>query len=200
MSSLKVLPVVVALLLAGAAATPASAAVIHACAHKNTGALRVVNAPTACNTSEVALSWNTEGPAGPAGATGPAGPKGPAGPAGPQGPGGPGSIPANITALSGALSTNGGVAYQGNTTFQYPANANCVIGTLILSPLGYGIGAVPADGRLLPINQNTPLFSLIGTNFGGNGTTNFALPDLRPLAPKGLQYSICTLGIFPSHI
>ena len=34
-------------------------------------------------------------------------------------------------------------------------------------------------GQLLPINQNTALFSLLGTTYGGNGTTTFALPDLR---------------------
>src|SRR5260221_6370842 len=32
---------------------------------------------------------------------------------------------------------------------------------------------------LLPINQNQALFSLLGTTYGGNGQTNFALPDLR---------------------
>ena len=37
----------------------------------------------------------------------------------------------------------------------------------------------PCDGRLLNISQNTALFSLLGTQFGGNGTTNFALPDMR---------------------
>ncbi|MGO4840387.1 phage tail protein, partial [Rhizobiaceae sp. 2RAB30] len=35
------------------------------------------------------------------------------------------------------------------------------------------------NGQLLPINQNQALFSLLGTNFGGNGQTTFALPDLR---------------------
>jgi microcystin-dependent protein len=37
-------------------------------------------------------------------------------------------------------------------------------------------------GQLLPINQNQPLFSLFGTTYGGNGQTNFALPDLRGVA------------------
>ncbi len=36
-----------------------------------------------------------------------------------------------------------------------------------------------ADGQLLPINQNQALFSLLGTQFGGNGQTNFALPNLQ---------------------
>lgn len=35
------------------------------------------------------------------------------------------------------------------------------------------------DGQLLPISQNTALFSLLGTQFGGDGRTNFALPDMR---------------------
>lgn len=40
-------------------------------------------------------------------------------------------------------------------------------------------------GQILPIQQNTPLFSLIGTTYGGNGTTNFALPDMRGRALVG---------------
>ncbi len=40
-------------------------------------------------------------------------------------------------------------------------------------------GWAQCNGQLLPINQNAALFSLLGTTYGGNGTTNFALPDLR---------------------
>ena len=39
------------------------------------------------------------------------------------------------------------------------------------------------NGQLLPINQNQPLFSLLGTTFGGDGRVNFALPDLRGRVP-----------------
>ena len=39
------------------------------------------------------------------------------------------------------------------------------------------------NGALLPISQNQALFALLGTQFGGNGTTNFALPDLRSRTP-----------------
>jgi microcystin-dependent protein len=39
------------------------------------------------------------------------------------------------------------------------------------------------NGQLLPINQNQPLFSLLGTTFGGDGRVNFALPDLRARVP-----------------
>jgi microcystin-dependent protein len=39
------------------------------------------------------------------------------------------------------------------------------------------------NGQLLPISQNTALFSLLGTTYGGNGKSNFALPDLQGRAP-----------------
>ncbi len=41
----------------------------------------------------------------------------------------------------------------------------------------------PADGQLLAISQNTALFSLYGTMYGGDGRTTFALPDLRGRSP-----------------
>lgn len=46
-------------------------------------------------------------------------------------------------------------------------------------------GYLPADGRLLPIALNTAVFSLMGTTYGGNGQTTFALPDLRGRVPVG---------------
>jgi microcystin-dependent protein len=39
------------------------------------------------------------------------------------------------------------------------------------------------NGQILAISQNTALFSILGTTYGGNGTTNFALPDLRGRVP-----------------
>jgi microcystin-dependent protein len=39
------------------------------------------------------------------------------------------------------------------------------------------------NGQLMPINQNQALFALLGTTYGGNGQTNFALPDLRANVP-----------------
>lgn len=42
---------------------------------------------------------------------------------------------------------------------------------------------IPCDGQLLPIAQNQALFSLLGTTFGGNGQTTFAVPDLRGRVP-----------------
>src|SRR3569832_1153641 len=39
------------------------------------------------------------------------------------------------------------------------------------------------DGQLLPLSQNTALFALVGTTYGGDGKRTFALPDLRGRAP-----------------
>ena len=44
------------------------------------------------------------------------------------------------------------------------------------------------DGQLLPISQNTALFSILGTMYGGDGRTTFALPDLRGRAPLGVGH------------
>ncbi|HVG39644.1 MAG TPA: tail fiber protein [Pyrinomonadaceae bacterium] len=44
-------------------------------------------------------------------------------------------------------------------------------------------GWAMCNGQLLPINQNQPLFSLLGTTYGGDGRVNFALPDLRGRTP-----------------
>jgi len=47
------------------------------------------------------------------------------------------------------------------------------------APKGWAL----CDGQLMPISQNTALFSLLGTTYGGNGTSNFALPNLQGCAP-----------------
>lgn len=47
-------------------------------------------------------------------------------------------------------------------------------------------GWATCSGQLLAIAQNTALFSLLGTTYGGNGQTNFALPDLRGRVPVGM--------------
>jgi microcystin-dependent protein len=47
------------------------------------------------------------------------------------------------------------------------------------APTGWAL----CNGQILPISQNTALFSLLGTNFGGNGTSNFALPNLQGSVP-----------------
>ena len=59
-------------------------------------------------------------------------------------------------------------------------------------------GWVPCEGQLLLITQNQPLFALIGSTFGGDGRTNFALPNLKGKEPvKGMHYCIAVQGTFP---
>ena len=47
------------------------------------------------------------------------------------------------------------------------------------APVGWAL----CNGQILSISQNTALFSLLGTTYGGNGTSNFALPNLQGMAP-----------------
>lgn len=55
-------------------------------------------------------------------------------------------------------------------------------------------------GQLLDIGDNEALFQLIGTTFGGDGMTNFALPNLQGAEPiPGTNYCISLFGIFPSQ-
>lgn len=59
------------------------------------------------------------------------------------------------------------------------------LGMIIIVPYNFAPrGWAFCSGQILPISQNTALFSLIGTTFGGNGQTTFALPDLRGRWPN----------------
>src|SRR5436305_3427852 len=51
--------------------------------------------------------------------------------------------------------------------------------SFVFAPKGWAL----CNGQLLPINQNQPLFALLGTTYGGDGRVNFALPDLRGRVP-----------------
>ena len=57
-------------------------------------------------------------------------------------------------------------------------------------------GWAEAAGQILPINQNTALFSLLGTMYGGDGRTDFGLPDLRGRVPihEGSGPGLSTYG------
>ena len=58
------------------------------------------------------------------------------------------------------------------------------IGEIRMASFGFAArGWALCNGQILPINQNQALFSLLGTTYGGNGQTNFALPDLRGRVP-----------------
>src|SRR3569832_621351 len=75
-----------------------------------------------------------------------------------------------------------------------PFVAEIRIFPFIFAPKGWAW----CDGQLLPLSQNTALFSLLGTTYGGNGKSNFALPDLQGRAPmhpgQGPGLSLHDLG------
>jgi len=95
--------------------------------------------------------------------------------------------------------------------------AEAYIGSILMFGGNFTIrGYAQCDGQLLPIAQNTALFSLIGTIYGGDGRTTFALPDLRGRAPihmghgpglntraigsrGGLETVPLTIAEMPSH-
>jgi microcystin-dependent protein len=62
------------------------------------------------------------------------------------------------------------------------------------APQGWAV----CNGQLLPINQNSALFSLLGTQYGGNGTTTFALPNLQARYP--LHASGSGVGLSPTTV
>lgn len=113
---------------------------------------------------------NIKGDPGPQGEPGPEGPRGPQGPQGVQGPkGDPGEL--------------------------------CTIGDVWLTASVYALprGAAVANGALVSTNTNPALYSLIGTAYGGDGMTTFALPDLRGAVPHpSMRYVICIQGIYPN--
>lgn len=76
------------------------------------------------------------------------------------------------------------------------------------APKGWAL----CNGQFLPINQNQALFSLLGTTFGGNGQTTFALPNLQARAPMhvgsghtlgesaGEEAHTVTIAELPTHV
>jgi Phage Tail Collar Domain/Collagen triple helix repeat (20 copies) len=193
------------------ATIPDGSGVYTACMLKNVGTIRLIdpslpasNLISHCTSLESKITFDQQGPPGPIGANGPAGSAGPAGPAGPQGlqgdkgdtgaqgpqgPAGPKGDPGPPVA---GLGSNTGGAAQGS-------GAECTLGQVLLTADTSVAVGMPANGRLLPINQNQALFSLLGNTYGGDGIQTFALPDLRSVTPNNMTYSICVSGIYPSR-
>jgi len=68
-------------------------------------------------------------------------------------------------------------------------SAQPYVGEIQLFPFSFApSGWAQCNGQLLPINTNQALFSLLGTTYGGNGVTNFALPDMRGRTPMGKAF------------
>jgi microcystin-dependent protein len=105
--------------------------------------------------------------------------------------------PASISNIQPYLALNYSIALYG--IFPSRNSADPFVGEIGL----FGFSFPPknwalCNGQLLPINTNQALFSLLGTNYGGNGTTNFALPNLQSRVPihfgQGPGLSLYNLG------
>ncbi len=146
-----------------------------------------------------------DGAQGATGATGPAGANGKDGAQGPAGPSGLTSVSTDST-LTGTGTTNAPLSVAnpnfGNQTGNAAAGTSSssygVVGEVRLTA-GTVAGGLPCNGQYLSISQNQVLFVLIGTTYGGDGMTNFRLPDLRKIAPNNMTYYIIVNGIFPNR-
>jgi microcystin-dependent protein len=81
------------------------------------------------------------------------------------------------------------------------AGADPFIGERMVSAFSFcPTGYAAMNGQLLVISQNTALFSLLGTSYGGDGRSNFALPTAKPIVTATgaiLTQCIALQGIFP---
>lgn len=76
-----------------------------------------------------------------------------------------------------------------------------LMGRIQLFPYSYApMGWLQCQGHILSVQQNSALFALLGNQFGGNGSTTFGIPNLQGASPvTGMEYFMCTAGIFPTR-
>lgn len=110
------------------------------------------------------------------------------------------SCPSGYKALEWDASPTGIGVGTGVATPAGGAGETCNMGEISLFaqhgaylPTSYLI----AKGQTLMISSYTALFALLGTSYGGNGTSTFKLPSLQALAPDHMTYAICAFGVFP---
>jgi len=175
------------------ATIPAANGVIKACYQKNNGQLRVVDDNTACNSSELAISWNQSGPQGTAGAKGATGDAGPQGPTGARGATGIQGIQGiqgaqgiqglkgdpGINGTAGATGDRGATGATGDRGLIGPAGPTGPAGDIPVTP------PTPYQFRESNLNQLTGSFSLKledesetirVTSFAGCIPPSFGLP------------------------
>lgn len=76
-----------------------------------------------------------------------------------------------------------------------------LMGQIQLFPYNFiPVGWLPCNGATYQMQQYTALYSLIGTKFGGDGKTTFAVPNMQGAEPiPGMAYAICCEGLYPQR-
>jgi hypothetical protein len=110
------------------------------------------------------------------------------------------SCPSGFTSLNWDQSPPGIGVGTGTATVNNSAGAQCTLGQIDL--FAQQGDAIPdnfkvAAGQVLSISSATALFDLLGTTYGGNGTSTFKLPNVQTLAPDHMTYGMCVSGVFP---
>lgn len=76
-----------------------------------------------------------------------------------------------------------------------------LVGSIVLFPYNFTpSGFYLCNGQLLAVEQEPTLYSLLGTQFGGDGINTFALPNLQGAEPlPGIRFFICAVGVYPQR-
>ena len=112
----------------------------------------------------------------------------------------PGVIPAPVAPrvyrITNAFGVQTGGATMGSTAPN--PDGGCILGEMLLVATDrLPASFYPANGQVLPISEYEVMYSLLGTRYGGNGTSTFRLPDMRRTAPNHMTWGICMFGIYP---
>jgi Microcystin-dependent protein len=118
--------------------------------------------------------------------------------------GGDGTTKFNVPNLSNKAPITGTKYYMATMGMYGVDSANPAIGEVCLLPdsMVQRISAMwkLCDGSMLSVAEYSSLYSLIGVNYGGNGSTNFNIPNLSTKSPiSGLHYYIAVDGVFPTE-
>ena len=168
-----------------AAAPKPTTKVVRACVAKRTGAVRVRATGARCRKTERPLSWNRTGPRGASGVFT-----------------GYSTAESDAKYLDKAAASTfvpatrlASVIGRVTSAGDEAVGASCAMGTMVptggtTAPTGWSF----AHGQTVQIAEHPGLFSVLGTRYGGDGKTTFALPDAYDLGPGGTNWLICTGG------
>jgi microcystin-dependent protein len=112
-----------------------------------------------------------------------------------------GSLGGGLRHLNGALEQRLPRSFRSASLFidNSGYEAGCTLGETQLMAIDYPAaevsGLMPADGRLLPVNQYEALYALYGNRFGGSAEHTFTLPKMS--APPGTSWYVCAHGFYP---